>query len=109
MQAERREGRREVEERRLRVHRRDTQRRSDYRREYPRRMIAVSVSDERRTRWNRRADLRRGGVDRRVTESRRGGARRMSFERRMPFATPHLRSESPAPDIASPTIVQSAR
>jgi len=40
-------------------------------------MIAVSVSDERRTRWNRRADLRRGGVDRRVTESRRGGARRM--------------------------------
>ena len=87
MQAERREGRREVEERRLRVHRRDTPRRSDYRREYPRRMIAVLVSDERRTRWNRRADLRHGGVDRCVTESRHGGERRMSFERGMPFVS----------------------
>jgi hypothetical protein len=87
MQAERREGRREVEERRLRVHRRDTPPRSDYRREYPRRMIAVLVSDERRRQWNRRADLRRSGVDRRVTESRRGGTRRMSFERRMPFVS----------------------
>lgn len=85
MQAERREGRREVEERRLRVHRRDTPRRGDYRREYPRRMVAVWVSDERRGRLNRRADLRRAGVERRVTESRREGTRRMSLERRRPF------------------------
>jgi len=53
MQAERREGRREVEERRLRVHRRDTPRRSDYRREYPRRMIAVSSP----------TSVARGGID----------------------------------------------
>ena len=82
MRVERDEGRREIDERRMRVHRRDAPRRGNYRRDYARRAIMIMVSVDRRSLVSRRTDLRRAGVDRRLPEGRRSGARRLSFERR---------------------------
>jgi hypothetical protein len=82
MRVERDEGRREINERRMCVHRRDAARRGNYRRDYARRTIMVMVSVERRSVASRRTNLRRAGVDRRRPEGRRDSARRLSFERR---------------------------
>ena len=87
MQVERCGIRREIDERRASPDPRDAQRRSNYRRAHGRRTVTMDLSTERRAPRNRRADLRRAGVDRRLTEARRKGARRMNSERRTVIIT----------------------